>query len=107
MGRKGQSLPEIFSHPLPSAVDAHNRCRQVESRIFEALESNLNLLGSTKSVLESQLMYLRIVGYLLFHVPLDTGKEHVAQSVLSCKTDEDIFDLGKIYQQHFICVCKF
>ncbi|EKM51239.1 uncharacterized protein PHACADRAFT_263274 [Phanerochaete carnosa HHB-10118-sp] len=53
-----------------------------------------------------QLTYIRLLGNLLTYAPSNAGKAHIAQSVSSCKSDEELFDLGQFYQQHFIRACE-
>lgn len=104
MSTTGQPLPQNFTHPLISIVSAHNKCLEVESKLSEALTSDLP--ASTKGVLKMQLMYLRILGHLLTHAPSESGKAYMAQSIFGCGTDEKLFEMGRFYQKHLICACK-
>lgn len=91
-----KSLPEI------DIVGAYQCCLNLEKDIEEKI-----LDGEDIDRKKKNLMYCRVLGYLLHHAPNDTALAVVTQEILSCETIEAILILGKFYFEHFISVCKF
>ncbi len=53
------------------------------------------------------LVYIRILGYLIHLVPGDRGLKTVVEEIGSCNGEPALLDLGKMYYDHYIRACKF
>jgi hypothetical protein len=71
-------------------------------RAEEALEQAPD--DATKKM---NMIYLRILGYLVHHVPTDRGLKVVITEIVSCKTDSALFEVGKLYYNHYLRACTF
>ncbi|KAF8188976.1 hypothetical protein BJ912DRAFT_1031865 [Pholiota molesta] len=49
-----------------------------------------------------ELIYVRILGYLLHHVPSEEGLHQAVTDILSCRTDENLLELGLMYFDGYI-----
>ncbi|SRR6266478_7535611 len=52
-----------------------------------------------------KLVYARILGYLIREGPSDQARVTVAQDVISCHTNQEKWDVGRMYFNHFIRSC--
>lgn len=87
---------------------------QTRANIVSAYDLCLNLergiLEETKSERDSErsLVLCRILGYLLYYIPMDVGQENVALEIHSCSRDrKGLLQLGETYLDHFIRPCTF
>lgn len=55
----------------------------------------------------SPLVCARLLGYMLIHAPVQTGKEHLSREIVACINDEDLRNLGEFYDQHFVRLCEW
>ena len=96
-------MPEqLPRNPPPFPLDtipceAYNRCLDFESRASDS-ESMSQL---------SPLVCARILGYMLIHAPLDTGRVWLSEEIIKCGGDAELKQLGEFYFDHFICVCEY
>ncbi|KAJ8597922.1 hypothetical protein M405DRAFT_779057 [Rhizopogon salebrosus TDB-379] len=79
--------------------NAYDVCLVFESRASEASDT-----GGHKP---SELVCARLLGYMLIHAPVDTGRDHLAKEILSCTGDDGLKQLGKFYFDHFIRLCAY
>jgi hypothetical protein len=54
-----------------------------------------------------QLVCARILGYMLIHAPVATGRDYLAQEIVDCTNDETLGKLGKFYDNHLIRLCEY
>ncbi|KAH6904878.1 hypothetical protein BKA70DRAFT_1431459 [Coprinopsis sp. MPI-PUGE-AT-0042] len=93
------SRPPIYIGPTPLPLNKWNRDSKNadEAALFEAYETCLSMESGATGVLD--LMYARILGYVLLHVPLDTGRTCIAHEILDCQADLSKFQsLAQRYQ---------
>ncbi|KIM47226.1 hypothetical protein M413DRAFT_64063 [Hebeloma cylindrosporum] len=50
----------------------------------------------------NNLIYIRILGYLLHHMPTDRGLRNLIEEINSCAEDSAILDVGNVYYGQFI-----
>ncbi|KAJ8588954.1 hypothetical protein M405DRAFT_792280 [Rhizopogon salebrosus TDB-379] len=79
--------------------NAYDVCLVIEGRASEA--------SDTRGHKPSELVCARLLGYMLIHAPVDTGRDYLAKAILSCTDDDDgLKRLGKFYFDHFIRLFK-
>jgi len=81
------------------AVSAYNICLRVESSLQQAINSGENV--------GNDVIYIRILGYLIHFVPTDLGLKVVVTEIFSAKSDRALLDVGKMYFDHYIRACAF
>jgi hypothetical protein len=54
-----------------------------------------------------QLVCARILGYMLIHTPVVTGRDYLAQEIVDCADDDALWKLGQFYDNHFIRPCEY
>ncbi|KAI0261063.1 hypothetical protein BC834DRAFT_973009 [Gloeopeniophorella convolvens] len=69
-------------------------------KIMREISSETN--RKTLDKLDKDLMHVRITGYLLVHAPTDTALAHMVRSIHSCKTDEDLVETGRFFDENFL-----
>lgn len=95
--------------PLPSNVperlqdtahimNAYNTCLRLE----QSLQSTVDKGGNAGH----DLVYIRILGYLIHLVPGEQGLKTVVQEISSCDGDSALLALGQMYYDHYIRACK-
>ena len=55
----------------------------------------------------SALVCARILGYMLIHAPVQTGRYYIAGKVVECANDTALRKLGEFYYDHFVCLCEY
>ncbi|KAH6904872.1 hypothetical protein BKA70DRAFT_1402888 [Coprinopsis sp. MPI-PUGE-AT-0042] len=77
--------PAIYIGPTPLPPNEWNpSCQNADEVVwFAAYETCLSMEAGATGALD--LMYARILGYLLLHVPLDTGRTCIAREILECQ----------------------
>lgn len=97
--------------PLPSEVpfghqenayivSVYNMCLRLEKSLEKATIEGRNV--------EKDLIYVRILGFLVHHVPTDEGLKTVVVEISSTGGDFDpLLRLGKMYFDHYIRACTF
>ena len=53
----------------------------------------------------SPLVCARVLGYMLIHAPVETGRDHMAGAILECANDDALRMLGEFYYVHIISLC--
>ncbi|KAG7440318.1 uncharacterized protein BT62DRAFT_1050811 [Guyanagaster necrorhizus] len=96
----GTELGDDFTHPNPSFVSAHRRCREVEKDLMVQVSRN-----PSDMVLRKQLVNVRIMGHLLKVGPTDAAKSHISTTINSEATDEALIARGAFYDRFFIRTC--
>ena len=81
------------------AVSAYNICLTVESSLQQAVNNGENV--------GNNIIYIRILGYLLHFVPTDQGLRVVVSEIFSAKSDRALLDVGKMYFDHYVRACAF
>ena len=54
----------------------------------------------------SERIAARLLGYLLIHAPTPHGRDVLAREITSCTDDAALFELAKLYLNHFIRCCE-
>ena len=94
-------LPEVpprLQH-IGHAVDAYNVCLRLEKSLQQAIDRG--------EVVGKNLIYIRILGYLVQYAPNDQALNTVLTEIISCSKDSDLFDVGRMYFDHYIRACMF
>lgn len=95
------SLP----HEVPRFRDntyviAYNMCLRLEKSLQEAANDGQNV--------EKELIYIRVLGFLLHHVPTDFGLKTIVYEISSTAGDSILLlQVGKMYFDHYIKACTF
>jgi hypothetical protein len=92
-----RELPQGKSES-PHVVSAYNRCLHLDASLQAQNPGN-----DAKSA--KKLIYVRILGYLLHHVPSEEGLHQAVTDILSCRTDENLLELGLMYFDGYIRPC--
>ena len=93
-------LPERLQNDAHvDTMSAYNICLRVESSLQQAVNNNENI--------GNDIIYIRILGYLIHFVPTDLGLRVVVAEILSAKSDRALLDVGKMYFNHYIRACAF
>ncbi|KAJ3564942.1 hypothetical protein NP233_g7959 [Leucocoprinus birnbaumii] len=90
------TLPELHPRLIPhenssSICEAYRRIQELEK-------------ATTTDTQPEHLIYARILGYLMLEGPTDQAGVTMAQGIISCVTDTDIFELGKKYMHCYLRV---
>jgi len=83
----------------PKVATAYSRCLGIENSLQHAANSG-------KSI-GKDLIYVRIVGYLIYFVPSEEGRENIVSEINSCQGDSELIGIGQMYYDHYIRPCKF
>ena len=81
------------------AVSAYNICLRVEGSLQQAVNNDENI--------ENDIIYIRILGYLIHFVPTNLGLRVVVTEIISAESDRALLDVGKMYFNHYIRACAF
>lgn len=84
---------------ITDAINAYNVCLNLEKSLQEKA-------GDGEDV-EKNLVYCRVLGYLIRHASRDEVVASVASDIVSCQNDRAILDLGKTLCDRFIAACTF
>jgi len=98
------SLPSIINVAHKNSIirihDAYNECLRLEKTLQELQDKGENATNN--------LVYVRILGYLIHFAPGDSGIETVVQQIISCHGDDSkLLSVGQMYYDHYIRACKF
>ncbi|KDR83077.1 hypothetical protein GALMADRAFT_221057 [Galerina marginata CBS 339.88] len=91
------SLPANVPERLqsnPHAVSAYNICLEREVSLQLAVDNGDNI--------GKDLIYIRILGYLIIYVPTPTALHTIVVEVVSARENRAIFDLGQMYYDHYL-----
>ncbi len=84
---------------LAPVVSAYNKCLRVEE--------DLQSITDTRRNIKKDLVYIRIVGYLIHLVPGDQGLKTVVYEISSCDGESALLAVGQMYYDHYIRACRF
>jgi hypothetical protein len=79
--------------------NAYDVCLMIEGRASGA--------SDTRGHKPSELVCARLLGYMLIHAPIDTGRDYLAKEILSCTDDDGLERLAKFYFNHLIRLCAY
>ncbi|KXN80608.1 hypothetical protein AN958_09646 [Leucoagaricus sp. SymC.cos] len=91
------SLPPKVPHRLRDVahvVSAYGICLR--------LEKSLQLAANKGDNVGNNLIFIRILGYLIHYVPTDRGLKTVIQEIVSCVDESALLLVGKMYYDHYI-----
>ncbi|KAF8873766.1 hypothetical protein BD779DRAFT_1476854 [Infundibulicybe gibba] len=98
-------LSDSLWHPNRTVVSAYALCRRAERDILMDLESPFHT-DITRAPLDTRLVCVRLLGHLMDKGPGDTATSHIAKSVVSAADNEELFQVGKLYLEHFVCAFR-
>lgn len=99
--------------PLPAEVplrlrnsahitSAYNICRRLESSHMNFYDKlDIKKVAERRTV-RKELVYIRILGYMIHHAPTDRGLKAVVEEISSAVTDGALLSCGQHYFDHFI-----
>ena len=96
------SLPSHVPSGLQHSADvvsAYNICLRVEKDLQSTIDKGEKV--------ENNLVYIRILGYLIHLVPGDRGLKTVVEEISSCHGEPALLAVGQMYYDHYIRACKF
>ena len=94
-------MPEKLPGPPPFPVDDATLCKAYTICLdFESRASD-----STSRL--SPLVCARILGYMLIHAPVESGRIWLSEQIIKCENDGALKQLGEFFCDHFIRVCKY
>jgi hypothetical protein len=80
-------------------VNAYNICLRLEASLQQAVINGDNV--------GNDIIYIRILGYLIHYVSTDQGLKTVVLEIISAMTDRALLDVGRLYYDHYIRACTF
>ena len=80
-------------------VSAYNICLRLEGSLQQSVVSGDNV--------GNDIIYIRILGYLIHYVSTIQGLKTVVVEIVSAKTDRALLDVGRLYYDHYIRACTF
>lgn len=89
--------------PLPPAQDVHHKLRYPNE--LSAYTTVYNFQQQVHGD-KSKVIRARVLGYLLLLAPNDVVRAEVVQTIVSCRSDQALYDLGDTYIDFFIRPCK-
>jgi len=103
--------------PLPTEVpfrvqnvahvkSAYNICRRLESSLMIIYDKLDFKKTAEREVVRMQLVYIRILGYMIHYTPTDRGMKAVVEEISSSMTDDALLACGRHYYDHYIWACK-
>lgn len=109
------TLPPNLERYSPSSVlyaqsvSAYNKCLTLERSLQRAVDEagEINPKPGKPQTPSRDLIYIRILGYLLHFVPTDQGATEVVSEIVLAKSDEALLEVGKFYYDHCIRACAF
>jgi hypothetical protein len=84
---------------IADVVDVYDICLRLEKSFQLAVDKGEDV--------RNNLIYIRILGYLIHYVPTNQGLKNIVEEITSCADDSALLDVGKIYFDHFIRACTF
>ncbi|PPQ80405.1 hypothetical protein CVT25_001718 [Psilocybe cyanescens] len=88
-----RKLPQRLQH-LAHVVTAYDMCLK--------LEDSLQIAVNNGDDIGRNLIYIWILGYLIHHVPTETGLDNITQEINPCHDNSTILALGQMYYDHYI-----
>ena len=79
----------------PHVVSAYNICLKLEKFLQEAADGGQDVWRN--------IVYIRILGYLIHHVPTDRELRTILQEIVSCKDDTALLGVGRMYYDSIRC----
>jgi hypothetical protein len=91
-------VPPGLQH-IAHIVSAYNICLRLEKSLqsdrYEGKDVGRNLI------------YIRILGFLIHHVPTDRALKTVVYEISSCADNSALLKVGEMYYNHYIRACTF
>jgi hypothetical protein len=84
---------------IPHVVSAYNICLRLEKSLQEDADEGRDV--------GINMVYIRILGYLIHHVHTDQGLKTVVYEIVSAKDNSALLELGMSYYNHYIRACTF
>ncbi|KXN84426.1 hypothetical protein AN958_12636 [Leucoagaricus sp. SymC.cos] len=97
-------LVQDYRHNSPNISRALNLCQFLEKSIMD----NISSLGTQENnqevlrKLEEDLMFCKVVGFLIIFAPREEARNSVALSVDRCASEEELLELGRFYERYFL-----
>ncbi|KAF4609697.1 hypothetical protein D9613_012063 [Agrocybe pediades] len=92
------NLPEA-SQAIPEYDPVYKTCLRVERALSKLLAEKNH---EQKTQLTTELIYIRILGYLLHFIPSRTGLDSLARQIKECSSDNDLLQLGQMYYDQYL-----
>ena len=89
-------VPQRLRH-LVHVVNAYNICLRLELSLQIAIDKGEGV--------GQDMIFIRILGYLIHFVPTDQGLKAVVQEISSCNDSAALLTVGKMYYDHYIRAC--
>lgn len=93
-----RQAPQRLQH-LSNIASAYDICLRLE----ESLQQAVNMGDDVGN----DLVYVRILGYLMHFVPTDIGLKHVVEEISSCADESAVLAVGRMYYHHYIWACAY
>lgn len=96
------SLPPKVAQSLQDVahvLNAYDTCLR--------LEECLQLAAEKDDDVANNLIFIRILGYLIHYAPTARGLKTVVEEISSCADDSALLVVGKMYYDHYIRACTF
>ena len=93
-----REVPPRLQH-IAHVVSAYNICLRGEEALLRARSEGRDT--------GRNLIYIRILGFLIHHPPTDQGLRTVVYEISSCTSNAAILEVGEMYYNHLIRACTF
>jgi len=93
-------VPKRLQH-LAHVVSAYDICLKLEKSL------SLQMAIDKGEGVGQDMIFIRILGYLIHFVPTDQGLKVVVQEISSCTDSAALLAVGKMYYDHYIRACTF
>ncbi|KAF4609636.1 hypothetical protein D9613_012069 [Agrocybe pediades] len=94
------NLPEA-NQAIPEYDSVYKTCLRVERALSKLLAEKKH------EQLTTDLIYIRILGYLLHFIPSRTGLDNLARQIKECSSDNDLLQLGQMYYDQYLRPFRF
>jgi hypothetical protein len=99
MAQPLSATPPLRIPNRPTDLSTYNTCLRIE----KSLQTTVN---NVRKVADD-LIYIRILGYLIHYVVSDHGLATVMKEIDSAADDNALLQVGRKYFEHYIRACKF
>jgi hypothetical protein len=96
-------VPPRLQH-LAHVVSAYNICLRLEDSLQKERKE---IKDVEKKLVEKKLVYIRILGFLIHHIPSDRGVKTVVYEISSSEDNSALLEVGKMYYNHYMRACTF
>ncbi|KAF4609700.1 hypothetical protein D9613_012064 [Agrocybe pediades] len=97
------NLPKA-NQAIPEYDSVYKTCLRVERALSKLLAEKNH---EQKTQLTTDLIYIRILGYLLHFIPSHTGLDSLARQIKECSGDNDLLQLGQMYYDKYLRPFRF